>query len=146
MNYEIGKDTQGCGQDVCFYLGCLMENEMKLYYSEMTINQDNDSWSIHTTRTINLETNAYFLRFCDYIFELLSEQISLLTYIDKQKFDENILEEILYKSDLEIHASEISDADDVKTIRFECENKKIYIKIYPPYKVTLEVICMGAPF
>ena len=117
-----------------------MVNKMKLYYSEINVHQDHNAWSINTSKTIHLDTQTYFFNFCNYIFELLSGKVCLLATIDKEHFDENILDEISYNSDLEIFSAKINEIDNIKNITFDSDGHKINIKICPPYKIILEAI------
>ena len=111
---------------------------MILYYSEISIYKKNSSWTINTSKSIHLDTQVSFLNFCNYIFELISEKIFLLTHIDKSEFDENILDEIAFHSELEIYSSDINETNNIKIISFEYDSNNVQIKIFPTNKITIE--------
>ena len=111
---------------------------MILYYSAISIYQENSSWTINTSKSIHLDTQVSFLNFCNYIFELISEKIFLLTHIDKSEFHENILDEIAYHSELEIYSSDINETNNIKIISFEYDSNYVQIKIFPTNKITIE--------
>ncbi len=80
-----------------------------------------------------------FLDLCNYIGAFLYRKMYFSTKIDKNDFDENILNEIASYSEFDIFSSNIEDMVDMKNISFECDDNLIQIKIYPPNKITIEV-------
>ena len=111
---------------------------MILYYSEINFQEENNSWVIDVSKKINLATQISFVHFCNYLHELLSEKVFLLSHINKNEFDENILDEIAYHSDLEITSSNIIEMDDIKLMSFECDGHNVEIKVFPANKIIIE--------
>lgn len=64
----------------------------------------------------------------------------LLSSIEKEHFDENILDEITYNSDFEIFSTKINEMNNIKHITFDCDGHKINIKVCPTHKIILEAI------
>ena len=111
---------------------------MILYYSEINFQEENNSWVIDVSKKINLATQISFVHFCNYLHELLSEKVFLSSHINKNEFDENILDEIAYHSDLEITSSNIIEMDDIKLMSFECDGHNVEIKVFPANKIIIE--------
>ena len=112
-----------------------------IYYFEITIQQENDWWLINEFRATNKKNEEYhnitmgFLDLCNYIGAFLYRKMYFSTKIDKNDFDENILNEIASYSEFDIFSSNIEDMVDMKNISFECDDNLIQIKI--SYKIYL---------
>lgn len=116
----------------------LKSDRMILYYSEINFQKKNNSWVIDVSKKINLVTQISFVHFCNYLHELLYEKVFLSSHINKNEFDENILDEIAYHSDLEITSSNIIEMDDIKLMSFECDGHNVEIKVFPANKIIIE--------
>ncbi len=109
-----------------------------LYFLEMEFSRQDSYLTIRTSENIGDDFSIDMLNFCGFIFSRLYNKVFFSREIDKNNFDENILDDIAYHADLEVYASNIEDMIDVKIISFEYGEYLIQIKIYPPNKITIE--------